>query len=177
MPKNKAINLLPQEEFEVSTIGRILKWAMGTFRIIVIVTEMIVMGAFLSRFWLDSQNSDLSDSIKIKAAQITAQAAIEKQFRSIQSKLSIFSQLSTGTTPSQTVSSITSALPPDITLSGVTVTDTSTQINGIANSEAGIVQFLANLQADKNFKTVDLGQVGSSDINPSQTIFSIDITY
>jgi hypothetical protein len=39
------------------------------------------------------------------------------------------------------------------------------------------VQFLANLQANKNFKTVDLGQVGSSDVNPSQTIFSIDITY
>ena len=177
MPKNKAINLLPQEEFEVSTVGRVLKWAMGTFRIIVIVTEMIVMGAFLSRFWLDSQNSDLSDSINVKAAQITAQAAIEKQFRSIQSKLSIFSQLSGGTAPSLTVSSITQALPPDITLSGVTITDASIQINGVANSEAGIVQFLADLQANKNFTNVNLGQVGSSDINPSQTIFSIDISY
>jgi hypothetical protein len=43
MPKNKAINLLPQEEFDISIIGRTLKWAMGTFRIIVIVTEIVVM--------------------------------------------------------------------------------------------------------------------------------------
>jgi len=46
---------------------------MGSFRIIVIVTEIIVMGAFLSRFWLDAQNSELDSSIKIASAQITAQ--------------------------------------------------------------------------------------------------------
>jgi len=177
MPKNKAINLLPQEEFEASTIGRILKWAMGTFRIIVIVTEMIVMAAFLSRFWLDQQNSDLGDSIKVKAAQISDQAVVEKNFRSIQSKLNIFSKISQGVTPSQRVDSITSKLPPDITLSGITITDTSANIKGVANSEAGIVQFISNLQADKDFKSVDLGQVGSSDTDPSQTIFSIDISY
>jgi len=84
MPKNKSINLLPQEEFEASTIGRVLKWATGTFRIIVIITEMVVMAAFLSRFWLDAQNSDLTDSIKIRSAQISAQGDLEKRFREIQ---------------------------------------------------------------------------------------------
>jgi hypothetical protein len=89
MPKNKTINLLPQEEFESSIIGRILRWAMGTFRIIVIITEIIVMGAFLSRFWLDAQNSTLSDGIKIKSSQIQSLADIEKEFRNIQSKLNM----------------------------------------------------------------------------------------
>ncbi|MGA2910405.1 MAG: PilN domain-containing protein [Candidatus Microgenomates bacterium] len=177
MPKNNAINLLPGEEFEVSTLGRILHWAMGTFRIIVIVTEMIVMGAFLSRFWLDAQNSDLNDSINIKVAQISAQSSIESQFRGLQTKLAIFTQIAQNPTPSQKVANITSKIPPDVTLSGLTISDASIAINGVSNSEAGISQFISNLEADKTFKTVNLGQLNSSEINPSQTNFSINITY
>ena len=61
--KEPEINLLPQEEFEGSVIGRILKWGLSTFRIIVIIVEMVVMAAFLSRFWLDAKNSDLNEDI------------------------------------------------------------------------------------------------------------------
>ena len=94
MCQSKRINLLPQEEFEASVLGRILRWAMGTFRIIVIITEMIVMGAFLSRFWLDAQNSDLNDQIKISSAQISSQASFEKKFRDVQTKLKIYKDIS-----------------------------------------------------------------------------------
>jgi len=158
-------------------LGRVLKWAMGTFRIIVIVTEMVVMGAFLSRFWLDAQNSDLNDSIKIKSAQITAQSSIEQSFRNVQTKLNIFGEITPKILPSQRVENIVSKIPPDITLSGISVSDISTQIKGVSNSEAGIVQFVANLQADTSFKSVDLGSISSSDTDPTQTIFSVNISY
>jgi Tfp pilus assembly protein PilN len=177
MPKNKSINLLPQEEFDVSILGRTLKWAMGTFRIIVIVTEMIVMGAFLSRFWLDAQNSDLNNTIKIKSAQIVAQAAVEKEFRDVQSKLNIAKQIGQVSPPSQKVDAITSKLPPDVNLTSVSVLENSVQIKGSSASEYGIAQFVANLKADSSFKNVDLGQVNSSESNMSQTVFSITISY
>ena len=103
MAKNKSINLLPQEEFDTSLLGRTLKWAMGSFRIIVILTEMVVMAAFLSRFWLDAQNSDLNDSIKTATAQIQAQSSFEKEFRGIQQKLTIFKQITGQPTASSRV--------------------------------------------------------------------------
>jgi Tfp pilus assembly protein PilN len=177
MPKNKNINLLPQEEFETSIFGRILKWATGTFRIIVIITEMIVMGAFLSRFWLDAQNSDLNDSIKVKSAQITAQSEVEKQFRDLQTKLSIYKQIAQGTGPTQKADLIASILPPDVTLTGVSVTEKAVLIKGVSNSELGIAQFVANLKANSTFKNAELGQVGSSENDPTQTIFSIKISF
>jgi Tfp pilus assembly protein PilN len=177
MPKNKAINLLPQEEFNVSLVGRTLKWAMGTFRIIVIVTEMIVMAAFLARFWLDAKNSDLSNSIKLKSAQIAAQADVEKDFRSLQSKLDIVKGIQAATLPSQKIDGITAKLPPGLTLTTVSVLDNTAQVKGFATTELGIAQFVANLKADKTFKKVDLGQVGSSEIIPGQITFTIDITY
>ena len=177
MPKDKAINLLPQEEFDVSMLGRTLKWAMGTFRIIVIVTEMIVMGAFLSRFWLDAQNSDLSNSIKIKSAQIVAQAAVEKEFKSVQSKLSIVKQIGETTPPSQKIEAITSKVPAGVNLTTVTVLENSALVKGISITELGIAQFVANLKANSSFKSVDLGQITTSEGNLAQITFSVNISY
>jgi hypothetical protein len=177
MPKNKAINLLPQEEFNVSTLGRTLKWAMGTFRIIVIVTEMVVMAAFLSRFWLDAQNSDLTNSIKVKSAQITAQAGLEKEFRNTQSKINIFKEIKKTPKSSPIVDVITSKLPADVTLTGISVSNGMAQVKGTSISEVGIAQFVSNLSADPTFKSVNLGQINSSDITLAQTTFSIEVLY
>ena len=177
MPKNKAINLLPQEEFDVSVIGRTLKWAMGTFRIIVIVTEMIVMSAFLSRFWLDARNSDLTNDIKIKTAQIEAQKAVEKEFRGLQAKLSIAQQISAQSPLSQKVNTIASKLPSGVNLVTVSVLENSATIKGTSASELGIAQFIANLRSDPTLKNVELGLVSSSEVDQTQIIFSINVTY
>lgn len=177
MAKNKSINLLPREEFEASTLGRVLKWAMGTFRIIVIVTEMIVMGAFLSRFWLDAQNSDLNDAIRVKNAQISAQSEFEKEFRSIQKKLSIFKNLSQDKETSGQIKLIATKTPSDVLLSSIAIETASIQVKGVGNSESGISQFVTNLKSEKSFKSVDLVSINSSDENPLASQFTLKITY
>lgn len=177
MPKNKLINLLPQEEFDASILGRVLKWAMGSFRIIVILTEMVVMAAFLSRFWLDAQNSDLDNSIKITAAQISAQASFEKEFRILQKKLNIFKQVVLSSNKSIRLDSIASKIPQDITLTSISDQGGTAQIKGLAGSEMGIAQFIGNLKSDSTIKKINLDSIGSSDINQSSTTFLINITY
>jgi len=179
MPKSKKglINLLPQEEFDASIVGRVLKWAMGTFRIIVIVTEMIVMGAFLSRFWLDARNSDLNEQIDIKAAQISSQSSFEKEFRSIQSKLDIFSQMDKNQKTTDILNKVTSKIPNDITLTSVSFQDESAQIKGVTTSELAIAQLIANISADTFFKEASLGQVSQSDSNPLLMVFSVGVEY
>lgn len=177
MAKNKLINLLPQEEFDSSIMGRVLKWAMGTFRIIVIVTEMIVMGAFLSRFWLDAQNSDLDDEIRIKNAQISAQSDFEKEFRAVQSKLKIIKALSTEKKPSEKISLITSRVPGDVILSSISMESASSQIKGVGNSEVGIAQLIVNLQNEPLFKTVELTSLNSSEDNPALSNFTVKVFY
>lgn len=176
MAKNKQINLLPQEEFEASTVGRILKWAMGTFRIIVIVTEMIVMGAFLSRFWLDAQNSDLNDEIRVKNAQISAQSEFEQEFRNLQAKLNIVKNLSQGAKNSSQIDLVTAKMPSDVILVSMAFDEKNILLKGSGNSEIGISQFIANLKGEKTFKTVDLVSLNSSEIDSSLTSFSIKIT-
>ncbi len=176
MPKNKPINLLPQEEFNASTTGRVLKWATGTFRIIVIATEMVVMGAFISRFWLDAQNSNLNNTIKAKSAQISAQADLEKEFRLIQSKLNIIAQIKGEQKTTEFLDKITTSVPANITLSRVTFSTGSIVVSGSSLTDTDILQFIANLKSDL-FKDVSLGQVGISENDQLETTFVINITY
>jgi len=174
--RKKLINLLPQEEFEASILGRILRWAMTTFRFIVIITELVVMSAFLSRFWLDAKNSDLNDTLEVKSAQISAQSDFEKDFRSLQDRLKIFKDASKDTKSSDTLTIISAKTPADVSLVSVSLQDKSAQVKGTSGSELGIAQFVSNLKADTAFKEVVLGQVSSSEGNSALTVFDIKIT-
>lgn len=177
MAKNKLINLLPLEEFETSPLGRILRWAMGSFRIIVIITEMVVMGAFLSRFWLDAKNSTLSDTIKIASSQIQVQSEFEKKFRGVQTKLNIFKELTSSVKASDRVGLVSGKTPQNITVTSIKVYDTTAEIKGDADSEASIAQLISNLKSNPEIKKIDLGALNTSENNQSIISFQITITY
>lgn len=174
--KQAKINLLPQKEFETSTLGRILRWALSSFRIIVIVTEMFVMGAFLSRFWLDAQNSDLNELLDQKKAVIAASAEVEKEFKSNQKRLTIFSKLTSQAPSAETVQTIASYLPPEVSLTSFSLNEKVVQISGVSTSEMGIAQFITNLESSKKFKEVSLSQVGSDKENQTKISFSVKVT-
>lgn len=176
MPKNKAINLLPLEEFNASTTGRVLKWATGTFRIIVIITEMVVMAAFLSRFWLDAQNSNLNNSIKAKSAQISAQASLEKQFVNIQSKLAIYKSIRQESNTSTLIENIISKVPSNITLTRIFIEPGDVDVHGTSLSDYEINQFILSLNAPP-FTGATLKQANSSETNLGATDFVINMTY
>lgn len=171
--KEVKINLLPQKEFERSIVGRILRWALSSFRIIVIVTEMIVMAAFLSRFWLDAQNSDLNDTISQKKAIVTSFAETENKFRTFQKQIDIFSKITSSTQKSEYLNLITSLTPPDVILNSISDNEDSMQITGLSGSEQNISQFIKNLASADKFKDVSLSKIDSSEGGSSAIIFTI----
>jgi Tfp pilus assembly protein PilN len=160
--KESKINLLPQKEFEKSVLGRTLRWALSSFRIIVVATEIVVMMAFLSRFWLDAKNSDLNELVAQKKAIILSFNNVEGEFRLAQKRLGIFSKLTAATPVSENIKSVISYLPPDISLNSVTENGNSLQIVGSAGSEQGIAQYLVNLESAKNLQEVTLSQIDSN---------------
>lgn len=171
--KELKINLLPQKEFERSTLGRILKWAVSSFRIIVIVTEMIVMAAFLSRFWLDATNSDLNDTILQKKAIITSFTETENKFRTFQKQIDIFTKITSLTQKSEYLNLITSLTPADVILNSISDSEDSVQIIGYSGSEQNISQFIKNLSSAGKFKDVSLNKIDSSEDNSSAIVFTI----
>lgn len=171
--KIKSINLLPQDEFQLTSLGRILKWALSTFRVMVIITELIVMSAFLSRFWLDAKNSDLNEEINISKAQVLAYSEVEQEFRNYQNKLSIAKSLYSEENNSDLIKNITNQLPADIILSSIQKTEEGVQLKALSYSEKSIAQFLVNLESLKEIENIVLSQVASSVDNNAITIFTI----
>src|SRR3989344_8016651 len=90
MPARKStLNLLPRSDLDGSWWGRFLKWALSTGRYIIILTEMVVIMAFLSRFKLDRDLSDLAERIEGKKNVLVALSGNENVFRSIQKRLTV----------------------------------------------------------------------------------------
>ena len=160
--KPKQINLLPREQFAASTTGRVLAWTLSTFRIIVIVTELLVMAAFLSRFWLDAKASDLNEDIAQKEAVIQSTAEFEKEFRKVQKQLSIFQTLSAQeNSPPDVLQAVSQYLPSDVSLTSFTFTTQEARVKGVSPTERAIAQFVENLRASEEFESVTLTQLDS----------------
>lgn len=172
--KIQSINLLPQDDFQTSIFGRVLKWALSSFRIMVIVTELIVMSAFLSRFWLDAKNSDLNETLDVNKAQVLAYNDVENEFRLYQQKLSLVKTLYANNKNAKLVSDIIQIMPQDLILSSFQKNEGDIQIKALALSERSIAQFLVNLESIKSLSEISLTQVASSVDNSFATTFTIN---
>lgn len=159
MPK-KQINLLPQEEFEKKPLGKFLLWALTVGRWIVIFTELIVIMAFLSRFKLDRDISDLYDQIKQKQAIISSSSSFEQDFRFLQKRISEIQNLETKQIYVSSIFSAISAITPtDVVFSNFSYDEDGIRLTGIALSEEGLGSFLAGLTTSPNFTDVNLSSV------------------
>ena len=155
--KNEGINLLPKKGFYTTLAGRILTWILSTFRGIVIFTEIIVMIAFLSRFWLDAKNSDLSDEIDQKQAVIISTLDFEKEYIITQNKLKVFENVLAGEIhASNILKNITESVPNGISLTSLNFGNSLLTINGNSISEIEIQQFIVNLKSHPNFKKISI---------------------
>jgi Tfp pilus assembly protein PilN len=174
--KDTQINLIPEVGFAATTTGRILTWMLSSFRIIVIVTEIIVMIAFLSRFWLDARNTDLNEQILQKQAVIAASSNFEKEFKFTQKRLQIFSELeSEKGILSDTLDTITLALPPDVFLISINSSSESLALSGLSPNERSIQQFMANLSSSDQIHSVKLQGIKPSPDEPTLMIFKIEL--
>jgi len=174
--KNPKINLLYQGDYQTTSGSRIVSWLLSTFRVIVIITEIVVVAAFASRFWLDMKNNDLDEKLQQKTAVIEASGKFEKDFRDIQNRLRMFSNLTAkASIPSDVLDNISVNIPDDMLLTSVRIGEKSTEIEGISPSEKKIQQFVTNLMNDKDFENVQIREVSTDKQGLSLLTFKISV--
>lgn len=163
----KIVNLLPKDEFETSTSGRILKWAITTFRMIVISVEIVVVGSFLARFSFDSKNADLDHQLEQKSSYIASLSDFEAEFSKIQDKAKVLAEYTASENQrTPTVSSIVTKIPGDIQLTSLQVTDEDINLSGLTASEQSISQLIVNLKNDQSFGDIALTEIGTQRDSP-----------
>lgn len=154
------INLLPHDSFEYSVVGKFLKWALTIGRVLVILTEFVVILAFGSRFYYDKKLNDLMETIDQKQAVIESYSEIEKKIRDVLEKQKVVSLfLKTNIELPRVFSSFQRITPPDVSYSQISLNETGINIVGTARSESGFNKIMAGIGTIKGIKEITVGSV------------------
>ena len=156
------INLLGREERKGAG-SRVLDWALTFGRYVVILTELIVIIAFLARFSLDRRLDDLYDSIKQKQIFLTANSEFEKEFRGVQNRMTavrdgIGAQLGAA----EILLAFARLTPADVRFVTFNFLPSGFTVRGIAKTENELGRFLRSLTGEKRITDLSVDSVRSS---------------
>jgi Tfp pilus assembly protein PilN len=166
MPSKKEISLLPNEENNQSFWARFLKWLTTVGRVVIIFTELIVIGAFLSRFWLDRKNSDLSEVLRQRKAILASTQDFENDYISLQERLQYIKNFyQTQPQYVANLNSLIQSLPPGIYFQNFILSNdkktskVSAQVELYTYQEDAIVDFITNLKLNPDIDTVEVQKI------------------
>jgi len=120
--KKVSIQLLPEKEFEeLSFTRKLTTWVVQIGRVIIIATELIAFAVFVGRIKLDRELTDLTDALENQLVILNNAEDFEGNFRDLQERLKIIKNLRQEQVPmSQTLSLLSSLLPQEVGLTGLT---------------------------------------------------------
>lgn len=174
--RHKAINLLPRDSFEASSIGIVLAWLLVFGKWAVIITQLVVMGAFLWRFGLDRQLTDVKKAISKNVAIIKSYDQIERDFTLAQKRLNTAKiALINQDALLGELDTLAKVTPIDVWMEKLTITNKSTTIAAYSRSLAGFSQLLSTLQKNPKYSSVSVGKIQEGGAQSAQLQFEITL--
>ena len=180
MAVKKELSLLPESENPRSFGARFFKWLTTTGRVVIIITEFIVISVFISRFWLDRKNSDLSEVVRQKQAILESTVPFITEFTGLQKRLSFIKDFYYNQSNySQQINSLVSSTPSDLFYNKIFVsTDEKTKTTAITTSlsaykEESIVLFITNLMLNPDIDQVNITKIEKKE---KENQYSISLT-
>ena len=162
MPAKKEISLLPDEENLDSFSARAFRWLTTVGRYVIVFTELLVICAFLSRFWLDRINSDLSEVIRQQQAILTSTNSFETDYAQLQQRLNTIKSFYQNQPEYQSkFQTLTESTPLDITYTNLSLDQDSgshitADIRFSAYQESSIINFITNLIVNPQISSVNI---------------------
>ena len=161
LPKT-TIEFIPQEDWEKTNFGKFLKWLLNVGRWIVIVTELIVILAFLSRFKLDRDLTNLNETVKQKQAVVIASSEFEKEFRFLQKRLSTIEGLKKSQIEAGQILDVFAQLTPrGVQLSNFSLADKKVSLTATADSEFTLAAFLNSLKQSPKIEKLAISKIST----------------
>ncbi|MBU0979003.1 MAG: PilN domain-containing protein [Patescibacteria group bacterium] len=170
MPKSNSsvsidVNLLPQDPFFDTILGRTLRWALSAGRYLIIFTELVVIISFATRFTLDRQVTDLNTSIHHKIIVIESYGDLEENIRLTQSKLTDYQIIEKQSNITDIFEDLTQVAPQDILLEKLAINQTNIVVAGSAPSQQIFNYLINNLQLSPKFKNITVDKIEASKIS------------
>lgn len=167
MPSRKReISLLPSSENINSFFSKALNWVTTVGRVIIIFTELIVIAAFFSRFYLDRKNSDLSEVIRQQRAILGTTTDFQREFKSLQQELSaIKTSYLDRQDMAPYLSQLAQSIPPEVSVSNIEYKpDDKKNLPHlsalfITASDQALISLIENLSLNPQIDSVNVGTI------------------
>lgn len=171
----KSINLLTQKDLDLTPVGRFLRWSLTYGRYIIVCTEIVVLLAFIWRFGLDRQITDLNEEIEQKQAIIQANQEFEMAFRNLQNRTEQVGSLFENQDLSvQVLKHLERITPLGVHFSAFSMNDRKVSITATATSNSNLSLFLSNLKSSEFLTDINITSLTKKTTGISETSFQIE---
>lgn len=170
---NIHINLVPQDPFFDTFLGKTLRWAVSVGRYIVMFTELIVIISFATRFSLDRQVTDLNQAISQKENVIRSYGDLEERVRATQAKIDQYQQFDQQKNIVDIFPALSAITPSDVQLSELTIRPTNVTLGGSTLSQASLNLLINNIQLSNSFYNVTVDRIETSEDQTGLLLFRI----
>lgn len=169
------INLLPKaENINNTPMGKFLEWALSWGKKIVILTELVVVLAFLSRFYFDTQVANLSEEIDHKKAIIDSSRDFENEFRSVTDRVKAALKIEREPSTVTILTTVQKMIPASVSLIQINI-DKNVVNFSVLGDDQSLAQMVASFRDSPQFRDLSLDKISkgeSVDVN-----FSIRVVY
>ncbi len=165
----KKISLLAKKPIEATAGGRIVQWLTTSGRAILVITELLVLMAFISRFWLDTKNNDLGDIVRQKRIILESSQPFEKDFLALQSRISSAANfINEYEELNLYLKIVADNLPKDVVIEQFSLSKTTDIPKGSLAvnilSEESLALFLNRLSKDEKILKIRIGKIERSQL-------------
>ena len=174
MQKNRhpSINLLGDKQGGI--FDKFIDWALTIGRLVVILTEVIALSAFLYRFTLDRQLIDLHSQIKQKAAIVGYLKDREETYRNLQDRISVASTFSdSGEKKNKIFNDIINLATEGMTFNDLSLTENNVIINANFKYVSSLTGFANSL---KNYSAISGVSLNKIENRLSNAVITVSIT-
>jgi len=157
--KKISINLLPEDPFFQTLVGRTLRWILSIGRYLVVFTELVVIVSFATRFTLDRKITDLNRSILQKVAIIESYGDLEEKFTQAQEKTNQYAELTKQQNLTETFALLSDITPSEVSVEKLSITQDKVIVSGESTSQEAFNSLVNNLQLSPYFTNIKVDKV------------------
>lgn len=166
MPEEKLptpeINLMPSSNLADRPGGKFLQWALSWGKKIVVGTELVVLLAFFSRFWLDTAAANLAEEIDQKKAVVLTAQDFETTFRSLSERVSKAQVLEKAVSPVAVYDAARAKIPAGITVSQISVDKQTVSFTGSGDEES-LEKLVTAFKEASEFKNITVERIAKKE--------------
>lgn len=174
--KQFQVNLLIHKGDQPPLTTRLIKWLLSSGRFIVVIVELVTIGAFVMRYKLDAELIDLKEQIKSTVPYVQSLQADEIAIRQTQFQLTTIRRTKIDNPDfGQVVTRLAQITPSSIRLTNISLNRspgtpvTGLTLSGITPSNIELSVFMQALQKDPSLTDVTLTNISFE----GQIVFTI----